>query len=74
MWKPLHIAAKMGVLCLSKHIIEKTKVSSSGNSLMMAADGGSIEVDQFLLETTCEVNFTELPGPEQRLDPPSLCS
>ena len=51
-WRPLHIAAKMGFLSLCKHIVEKTHNSSSGNSLMMAADGGSIEVVQFLLENT----------------------
>ena len=55
-WRPLHIAAKMGFLSLCKHIVEKTHNSSSGNSLMMAADGGSTEVVQFLLENTRKVN------------------
>ena len=55
-WRPLHIAAKMGFLSLCKHIVEKTNNSSSGNSLMMAADGGSTEVVQFLLENTRKVN------------------
>ena len=68
-WRPLHIAAKMGVLCLSKHIVEKTKDSSSGNSLMMAADGGSIEVVQFLLETTCEVNLQNYQDPNKGWTP-----
>ena len=56
-WRALHIAAKMGLLNLSKHIVKKTKDSSSGRSLMMAAGGGNFEVVQLLLENTKEVNL-----------------
>jgi ankyrin repeat protein len=62
-WRPLHIAAKMGLLSLCKHIVEKTNDSSSGNSLMMAADGRNIEVAQFLLENNREVNLQNYQDP-----------
>ena len=68
-WRPLHIAAKMGLLSLCQHIVEKTNDSSSGHSLMMAADGGSIEVVQFLLENTREVNLQNYQDPNKGWTP-----
>ena len=59
----------MGFLSLCKHIVEKTDNSSSGNSLMMAADGGNLYVVQFLLENTREVNLQNYQDPNKGWTP-----